>query len=235
SPTGQRIVNGTQAQPGEIPYIVSLSFYGSHLCGASILDSTHILTAAHCVESRPPNVFSIHYGDLILNSSSKKIIKVKEIHVHPGYDPSKFYISDIAVLTLASEIPFDDNTQPVSLPEQSSKTPGNEEAVLAGWGLKSAQGDPAGSLQRVDIICYTDENCEAAIAGNTNRQFHICAGVPGGRKGQCSGDSGGPLTVNGVQIGVVSWSFMPCAMKGYPEVFARIANYVDWIKEQIKQ
>ncbi|XP_017776593.1 PREDICTED: trypsin-3-like [Nicrophorus vespilloides] len=233
SPAIPRIVNGTFAQPGEIPYIVSLSFYGTHSCGGSILDSTHILTAAHCIESRPPSVFTIEYGDLRLISASQHIIRVKEIYMHPGYDPSKNHINDVAVLTLNSEIPFDENAQPVTLPEQSSSTPGNQNAVLAGWGLTSSHSVYTESLMRVDIICYSDDDCEAAHHGNTNRQYHICAGVPEGGKGQCSGDSGGPLTVDGVQIGVVSWSVKPCAIKGYPGVFARVANYVDWIKQQM--
>ena len=35
---------------------------------------------------------------------------------------------------------------------------------------------------------------------------NICGGVIEGGKGQCSGDSGGPMLVDGVLVGIVSWS-----------------------------
>lgn len=45
----QRIVGGTTTQPGEWPWIVGLFNAGRHLCGGSLIDDIHILTAAHCV------------------------------------------------------------------------------------------------------------------------------------------------------------------------------------------
>ena len=43
------IVGGSDAQPGEFPWIASLATT-SHFCGGSVLTSNTILTAAHCVE-----------------------------------------------------------------------------------------------------------------------------------------------------------------------------------------
>lgn len=60
----------------------------------------------------------------------------------------------------------------------------------------------------------------------------VCAGVPQGGKGQCSGDSGGPLTINGMQIGAVSWSVKPCTVAPYPGVYTKVSHYIDWIKEK---
>lgn len=45
-----RIVGGTRAQTGQFPHQISLRRRGSHTCGGSILSSTYILTAAHCVK-----------------------------------------------------------------------------------------------------------------------------------------------------------------------------------------
>jgi hypothetical protein len=43
-------------------------------------------------------------------------------------------------------------------------------------------------------------------------------------------DSGGPLLVNGVQVGIVSWSIKPCAEPPYPGVFTAVASYINWIE-----
>ena len=63
----------------------------------------------------------------------------------------------------------------------------------------------------------------------------ICAGYPAGGKSVCQGDSGGPLQclVNGqyVQVGVTSWG-VGCAWKNYPGVYARVTQYLPWIKEK---
>lgn len=44
-------------------------------------------------------------------------------------------------------------------------------------------------LQKVDLIIYSDEDCEALHPFDppmlTNRQYHLCAGAPAGGKGQC--------------------------------------------------
>lgn len=44
-----RIVGGQLTEPGEIPYIVSLTRRGGHFCGASILNERWLITAGHCV------------------------------------------------------------------------------------------------------------------------------------------------------------------------------------------
>lgn len=61
---------------------------------------------------------------------------------------------------------------------------------------------------------------------------NLCAGVQGGGKGQCTGDSGGPLAVKGVQVGIVSWSVKPCASAPYPGVYTKVSHFVTWIESK---
>lgn len=45
----ERIVGGHNADVGEWPWIAALFNAGRQFCGGSLIDSTHILSAAHCV------------------------------------------------------------------------------------------------------------------------------------------------------------------------------------------
>lgn len=44
-----RIVGGTNADRKTWPFIVSLSYRGSHFCGGSIITAEWVLSAAHCL------------------------------------------------------------------------------------------------------------------------------------------------------------------------------------------
>jgi trypsin len=41
--------------------------------------------------------------------------------------------------------------------------------------------------------------------------------------------------VNGVQVGIVSWSVKPCTVEGYPGVFTKVSRHVEWIWKNIAQ
>lgn len=44
----KRVVGGSPAAPGEFPFIVDILKNREQVCGGSLLDSRHIITAAHC-------------------------------------------------------------------------------------------------------------------------------------------------------------------------------------------
>ncbi|XP_037932410.1 chymotrypsin-2-like [Teleopsis dalmanni] len=223
-----KIVNGTDAKDGEFPFMVSLRRGVRHSCGATLLNPKWVLTAAHCVARAKPEKLNIQYGNIKLNQNSTKIGNVSKIYVHEGYLPSNNYINDIALLKLKEPLKFNKKVNSVRLPEIKQITPGNKSATLIGWGLNATGGVIQNRLQKVELQTFTDDECSR----RHEVQLHtttLCAGVPNGGKGQCSGDSGGPLLINGIQVGIVSWSRKPCTIAPYPGVFTEVSAYVDWI------
>ncbi|KAF5290819.1 hypothetical protein FQA39_LY14581 [Lamprigera yunnana] len=227
-----RVVNGTDADIKDYPYIVSLQEFRSHSCGGSIIDAKHILTAAHCVYRSTASDLAIQYGLTNLDPTFGQSIGVNNISIHPDFYYATPYPYDVAVLTLKDPIPLSDAARPVNLPAQGEAAPDNEPSVLLGWGAKETWGSTSRTLQKVQLKIYSHEDCKAAHP-SVFYEHHLCSGIFEGGKGQCSGDSGGPLTAGGKQHGIVSWSVKPCALIGYPGVYARVASYINWIHEQV--
>lgn len=71
----------------------------------------------------------------------------------------------------------------------------------------------------------------ADYPGHLVLESNICVMQPKG-KGQCNGDSGAALVVNGTQIGIVSYG--GACSDGVPGVFSSVFYYLDWIKRHNK-
>jgi secreted trypsin-like serine protease len=137
-----RIVGGNVATDGAYPFMVALlakgyvNNYNAQFCGASLIGSKWVLTAAHCVEDIPnANLIWALLGtqDLALGGTRAS---VKRITVHESYDPDTS-VNDIALLELATEV----TTIPtVSLPTAASSlyNPGSPVTVI-GWGETAAK------------------------------------------------------------------------------------------------
>lgn len=84
----------------------------------------------------------------------------------------------------------------------------------------------------IKTFTFTEcSNALTALLGNPGPldTSNVCTGGANLTISACSGDSGGPLTLGGELIGVVSWGIMPCGTIGAPSVFARVSHYNNWI------
>lgn len=62
----------------------------------------------------------------------------------------------------------------------------------------------ANVLKYTTVPIITNQQCNVAYRGRVTNDM-VCTGYPQGGRDACQNDSGGPLVVNGVQVGVVSW------------------------------
>lgn len=93
-----------------------------------------------------------------------------------------------------------------------------------------ASNSIASELNRVDLLIISNDVCRNTFGVIVQPQ-HICTsgqGVVGG----CNGDSGGPLTVNGLQVGIVSFGSAQCEAQN-PTAYARVSHFIDWIEESV--
>lgn len=133
------IINGTPATPNAQPWMVALlrktansALTPSQLkfCGGSLISSTWVLTAAHCVNSLAADKLEVMLGRENLDVAGGEVLPVSQIIVNPRYDADRQY-GDIALLRLAKP----STATPVALPgvRDAGTFPGLTGAVL-GWG-----------------------------------------------------------------------------------------------------
>ena len=103
TPTTQRIVGGVEAIPNSWPWIVSLQLR-DHFCGGTLIDTRHVLTAAHCLTSTISSqlrvVAGLHSRQNI-NTGRTQNLGVSRIFLHEQYN-SVTQAHDIAILRLIS-------------------------------------------------------------------------------------------------------------------------------------
>merc|ERR1712226_1470069 len=206
---GERIVGGTDATPGEFPFIISLQAWTSHFCGGSIYDEQTVVTAAHCIDGQSQDVLDNMYvvageQDLQFNEGSEQRIKVVNI-VTINYS-SRTMDNDIAIIHLESPFVFNQRVKPIS--PCSSEYSGA--VTVAGWGATAEGGQGARTLQKVELQTVSGTTCNWSYGSITDNM--VCAGVDAGGKDSCQGDSGGPLvTGQGTEgtclLGVVSFGY----------------------------
>jgi len=104
-----------------------------------------------------------------------------------------------------------------------------------GWGTDKFGGESSSVLLKVSLSMLSTETCMKNInIGSKITNNMLCAYTPG--KDTCSGDSGGPLnwednnTSQVYLVGIVSFG-IGCAKDGYPGVYTKVTNYLNWIQQ----
>ncbi|MGW2874354.1 MULTISPECIES: serine protease [unclassified Kitasatospora] len=221
------VIGGTPVAFGQIPYEVVLQNPDGGLdCGATIIDQTHVVTAAHCLDPLVLTGYSIRYGSLD-DTSGGTVVPVDRVIDHPAYNPLFPHENDIALLELAAPIQYGADAQPVTLPAQGSDAAPGSQDTVSGWGITTTRATNT-VLESLTVPVVSRDTCRAKY-GSTGQFIFASSLCAGGANVTCQGDGGDPLTSNGTLVGIASWG-APCGQSGYPDVFTRVGSYVDWIR-----
>lgn len=120
-----------------ILYLLSLrTVYDGHFhCGASLISSDYVLTAAHCVRRVKRSKIRIILGDhdqTVISDADAKMRAVSAIIKHRHFDANT-YNHDIALLKLRKPILYGTNIMPVCLPADDFE-PAGKTGIAVGWG-----------------------------------------------------------------------------------------------------
>jgi len=238
------IVNGYEAIKHEYPFMAALMNRNRQFCGGSLIDSKHVLTAAHCVAHMSKfdvQNLRVRLGDHNIRSDNEANHvekRVKRVIRHKGFSSTTLW-NDVAILTLDEDVQMNQNIQNICLASNSGENYKGQEVTVAGWGTLSEGGSQPASLMKVDVRVWGNDRCKrsygsSAPGGITNHM--LCASEY--NKDSCSGDSGGPLFIchssSCKQIGIVSWG-IGCAKEKYPGVYTRVTEMMPWIRRIVQE
>ncbi|XP_059177050.1 chymotrypsinogen A-like [Physella acuta] len=246
-PIKTRILGGISGKSYLYPWMAFIeNSYLKYTCGGSIIDETHILTAAHCVSytdertgityPTPASKISVYTGSSIMDGSTNyaeaKKRKVISVAYHEHYD-SKLMNNDVAVLTLSAPIVYDRHHIPVCL-ANGTKTPQMASKCIAlGWGntISYSIGPISDYLLWIDMPIASDDDCQREYTKYYNMN-KFCAGAMG--KNICAGDSGGPLVCmesdgRYYQYGIASATRNECFTSN--ALFTKVSSFLPWIAE----
>ncbi|CAK6433129.1 unnamed protein product [Pipistrellus nathusii] len=230
--TNNRIVNGVNTKTGAWPWQASMQWKGQHLCGASLISSRWLLSAAHCfTKKNNPKDWAVNFGTLL--SRPYLTLKVQSIISHENFSGPGVH-NDIALVQLAKEVSFSKYVRRVCLPEAKMKLADNDSVVVTGWGTLYMNGPLPNILQEALVKIIDNKVCNAPhVLSGLVTDSMLCAGFLSGKTDACQNDSGGPLVYPDSRniwylVGIVSWGD-GCAKKNKPGVYTRVTAYRDWI------
>ncbi|KAI8426742.1 hypothetical protein MSG28_014439 [Choristoneura fumiferana] len=249
---GDRISDGTPAEPKEFPHMALLGCRNDYntgipplqwVAGGSLISDKFILTAAHVLSH--PDYGAIRYALLGVNNKTRArdgfLYNIVNVIAHKFYEKDK-KPHDIALLELHRRVTLSEFIRPACLPTSGLEVM-DSNRILAGWGgtLSATSSEELLKVYIAELDYETD--CKSRFPDNVKKVFlkdsMLCAGtVNEDRADSCRGDSGGPLMALARDLhctyivrGVVS--FGPGCGSGLPGIYTDVRAYLPWIVENV--
>lgn len=177
-----RIVGGEVIPLSHAPYQVSMQYRTYHICGGSIISTTLVLSAAHCVNSVNPWLLTVRLGTDRLRAGGE-VIGVKNLKTHPLYNTTS-YSYDFSLLQLVKSIKLVPGVKEIiSLPALNEVVPDGAPALVTGWGDTKNVSESNFFLRGVVIKTISRNTCKLAYPYLSEQM--ICAGDLAGGMDSC--------------------------------------------------
>ncbi|XP_026750666.2 trypsin-7-like isoform X2 [Galleria mellonella] len=224
----------------EFPFVAALLVNKQLWCGAVVISSDKVLTAAHCLQLQYNNRFFREYVKMLnvrVGSSNAtaggQLLRVTEIFFHPNYKPQTLEFN-FAVLKLHKNLTFGRDDPEVEMIEYSREKsiPIDRRIVFLGWGSVLGVDSSGGTvlLQKVELPIYDLADCQEVYGRDLVSRNNFCAGYITIPKNVCNHDAGGPAIMDGRLVGILSFSSSRCDEPDRPAVFSTVGVVVPWIE-----
>lgn len=243
----QQVSNGNVAGRHDFPFKAALITempFVDVLCGGSLISSSTVLTAAHCLHRASSAVVVLGASDIRDPSESRQVrfrVPSTNFRIHNWFREGIFN-NDIGVVRLPFPIAvFTDAISPIAMPtsEMINELFANEDGIVPGFGRYTAETESySPNLRFIEVTTMPNSGVTGCVLRfplmlDTS---HICTSGFGGR-GWCPGDEGAPLVVRRgsgyVQIGVASLFPDSGCTSGHPSVYARTTSYLSFIEQNM--
>ncbi|KAL1498040.1 hypothetical protein ABEB36_008900 [Hypothenemus hampei] len=230
------ILNGQVVDIADYPYQVAIlnTKMNKIICGGVIVKPRVVLTAAHCTETRtqgPRKNIAVLVGANYLFDNEGHVHKIEKIVKHPDF--SYFTLqSDMSVLLLKDPIKISEKARPIEI--STEEPSGGVEASVSGWG-RTETGLQSTHLRAVKVEIEDHHKCQSYFPGIFHPVINknmVC--LKPHHKSTYYGDSGGPLTVDGKLVGLVSFG-RPVKPNKKTTVFTRVGGFMDFLDEAIPE
>ncbi|KAJ6636469.1 Protein masquerade [Pseudolycoriella hygida] len=241
-----RVVGGEDGENGEWCWQVALiNSLNQYLCGAALIGTQWVLTAAHCVTNivRSGDAIYVRVGDYDLTrkygSPGAQTLRVATTYIHHNHN-SQTLDNDIALLKLHGQAELRDGVCLVCLPARGVNHAAGKRCTVTGYGYMGEAGPIPLRVREAELPVVSDAECIRKVNAVTEKIFILPASsfCAGGEEGNdaCQGDGGGPLVCQDDGFfelaGLVSWGF-GCGRVDVPGVYVKVSSFIGWINQII--
>ncbi|KAK9892447.1 hypothetical protein WA026_019899 [Henosepilachna vigintioctopunctata] len=242
-----RVVQGSKAKVGDYPWQAALRVKGkvhsAHWCGAVVISSKFVLTAAHCLVGYPKGAYIVVAGDYNVqeDEGTEQHAYIEDYYIHEDFRKGHKMNNDIALVKLKGNgFRLNQDVQAICLPEANTNYAVDLNCTISGFGsVESGKSAFSNELRAGTVPLQADTICKMPhVYGSSLTDGMLCAGTLNGGTDSCDGDSGGPLACldHGffTLYGITSWG-QRCGYANKPGVYVKVAHYRNWIDDKIRK